>query len=47
VAQALSECALDYRKFYAVNVTYLEDVDIAELVGAPITYVDGRNDNFQ
>jgi hypothetical protein len=32
---------------YGVNVTCLDDVDIAELVNAPITYVDGRNDNWQ
>lgn len=32
--------------FYAVNVTCLDDVSIDELTGAPITYVDGRNDNW-
>ncbi|HET6780549.1 MAG TPA: GFA family protein [bacterium] len=31
---------------YGVNVTCLDDVDIAELVNAPITYVDGRNDKW-
>jgi hypothetical protein len=34
-------------KFYAVNVNCLDDVDIAELISAPVTYVDGRNDDFQ
>lgn len=34
-------------KFYAVYVTCLDDVDVNELVSASITYVDGRNDNFQ
>ena len=33
-------------KVYGVNVTCLDDVDIDELVTAPITYVDGRNDNW-
>lgn len=32
---------------YAVNVNCLDDVDIDELVSAPINYVDGRNDNWQ
>jgi hypothetical protein len=30
--------------FYAVNLGCLDDVGVDELVGAPITYVDGRND---
>ena len=34
-------------KFYAVHVACLDNVDIDELVGAPITYIDGRNDRFQ
>lgn len=33
-------------KFYAINVACLDDVDIDELVNAPITYFDGRNDNW-
>lgn len=32
--------------FYAANVTCLDDVSIDELAGAPITYLDGRNDNW-
>jgi hypothetical protein len=32
---------------YAVNVNCLDDVDIDELVSAPINYVDGRNDNWK
>lgn len=31
-------------KFYGVNVTCLDDVTEEELVAAPITYLDGRND---
>ena len=34
-------------KIYAVNVNCLDDLDVAELVSAPVTYVDGRNDNWQ
>ena len=33
-------------RFYAVNVTCLDDVSDAELAAAPITYVDGRADNW-
>jgi hypothetical protein len=33
--------------FYAVNVACLDDVDIAELVDAPVIVVDGRNDDFK
>jgi hypothetical protein len=33
-------------EFYAVNVTCLDDVSSAELASAPITYLDGRNDNW-
>jgi hypothetical protein len=34
-------------KSYAVNVNCLADVNIDELVSAPINYVDGRNDNWK
>jgi hypothetical protein len=34
-------------KFYAVSVLCLDDVDIDALVSAPITYVDGRNDDWR
>jgi hypothetical protein len=34
-------------KFYAIHVTCLDDVTIDELVNAPVTYVDGRHDNWQ
>jgi len=34
-------------KSYAVNVNCLDDVNIDELVSAPITYVGGRNDNWK
>lgn len=33
--------------FYAVNLACLDDVDIGELVAAPLTFVDGRHDNFR
>jgi len=32
---------------YGVNVMCLENLEVGELVTAPITYVDGRNDNWQ
>lgn len=34
-------------EFYSVNVTCLDDVSTEELVNAPITYLDGKNDNWQ
>ncbi len=34
-------------KFYAVRVHCLEDLDVDELINAPVTYFDGRNDNYQ
>lgn len=34
-------------RMYAVNVHCLDDADDAELAEAPVTYVDGRNDNFK
>ena len=33
-------------KFYAVRVSCLEDLDVDELMNAPVTYHDGRNDNY-
>jgi hypothetical protein len=33
-------------KIYAINVASLDNIDIDELVSAPISYVDGRNDNW-
>lgn len=33
-------------RFYGVNVTCLDDATDAELADAPITYLDGRNDNW-
>ncbi|QPC95099.1 GFA family protein [Mesorhizobium sp. INR15] len=32
--------------FHAIQVTLLDGVDPDELAGAPINYVDGRNDRF-
>ena len=32
--------------FYSVNLTCLDDISDAELAAAPVTYVDGRNDNW-
>lgn len=34
-------------EFYAVNVTCLDDVTEAELAAAPITYLDGKHDNWE
>ena len=34
-------------KFYAVKVACLDDAPVDELVNAPITYVDGRHDNYK
>ena len=34
-------------KFYAVNVACLDDVEVAELVEAPVVVVNGRNDDFK
>lgn len=34
-------------EFYSVNVTCLDDVSVEELLNAPITYLDGRNDNWE
>jgi len=34
-------------EFYAVNVTCLDDVSEEELATAPITYLDGKNDNWE
>jgi hypothetical protein len=34
-------------KAYAVNVMCLDNVDPAELVKAPVSYFDGRNDNWK
>ena len=33
--------------FYAVNVACLDDVDPAELIAAPVFWVDGRHDDFK
>ncbi|MES2739639.1 MAG: GFA family protein [Pseudomonadota bacterium] len=33
-------------RFYAVNLTCLDDITDQELVEVPIRYVDGRNDNW-
>jgi hypothetical protein len=37
----------DESKFYAIHVTCLDDVEIDELVNAPVTYLDGRHDNWR
>jgi hypothetical protein len=34
-------------KMIGVNVMCLEDIPDEELAGVPITYIDGRNDNWQ
>jgi hypothetical protein len=33
-------------KFYGVRVSCLDDLDVDELMDAPVTYHDGRNDNY-
>lgn len=33
-------------KFYGVSVACLDDSTVRELAGAPVTLVDGRNDNW-
>jgi hypothetical protein len=37
----------DGRQVYGINVMCLDDLDIGELMAAPITYIDGRNDRWQ
>ncbi len=34
-------------KMFAVNVNCLDDAAAEDLVGAPVKYIDGRNDNWQ
>ena len=34
-------------KFYAIKLACLDNATVDELVNAPITYVDGRNDNYR
>ena len=36
----------DISKFYAINVACLDDVDLNELLNAPVQYVDGRNERW-
>jgi hypothetical protein len=33
-------------KFYAIRVNCLDDVDLEELIEAPVKYFDGRNDHY-
>jgi hypothetical protein len=33
-------------KFYAVRVSALDEIDVDELVNAPVRYFDGRNDRY-
>ena len=33
-------------KFYGVNLSCLDNATAQELINAPITYLDGRNDNW-
>lgn len=34
-------------EFYAVNLSCLDDITAEELANAPITYLDGKNDNWE
>lgn len=34
-------------KFYAVQLACLDDATADELIGAPVTHVDGRHDNYK
>ena len=43
------ECGHDKNlggKFYAVKVACLDNATVDELVSAPVTFVDGRHDNY-
>jgi hypothetical protein len=33
--------------FYTINLACLDDVDVLELIDAPLHFSDGRNDNWQ
>lgn len=33
-------------KYYNINIACLDDLDIEELMAAPLTYFDGRNDDW-
>jgi hypothetical protein len=33
--------------FYSINLACLDDVDPSELADAPVTYFDGRNNNWE
>ena len=35
------------KSFYAVNIACLDDVDSAELIAAPVVFVDGLHDDFK
>jgi hypothetical protein len=35
------------KSFYAVNLACLDNVDPAELIAAPVVYVDGLHDDFK
>lgn len=34
-------------KFFAVNVACLDDAPVDELANAPVTYIDGKNDQWE
>jgi hypothetical protein len=37
---------MDGFRYYNVNIACLDGVDIDELMAAPVTYRDGRNDDW-
>jgi len=38
---------LENRRYYNINIACLEDVDIDELMAAPVNYPDGLNDRWE
>lgn len=45
--RSFSRAESDGKRVYAVNVNCLDDVPAEELARAPVTYVDGRHDDWR